>query len=158
MQTGCFPNKFSWKKIVREKINALYRDEMLMRITASESFSRIFKVHTKIPFHFILMYFGYFVENVHATKKYAHLAIRLIGLMFCGKWFSMCHKCSEKSISLTKHILLFCPSNNKFRNKLIARFGFDFYTKISLSASDQVNSLLSGFCDLLKLKSTVSIQ
>ena len=49
-------------------------------------------------------------------------------------------------------------SKNKFRNvlwhKLIARFGFDFYTKfISLSASDQVNSLLSGFCDLLNVES-----
>ena len=51
MQIGCFPNKFSWIKIVGEKINALYRDEMLMRITASELVSRIFKVHTKIPLH-----------------------------------------------------------------------------------------------------------
>ena len=45
----------------------------------------------------------------------------------------MCHKHGEKSISLTEQILLFCPSNNKFRNvlwhKLISRFGFDFYTK-----------------------------
>ena len=78
--------------------------------------------------------------------------------MFCGKWFSVCHKCGEKSISLTEHILLFCPSNNKFRNvlwrKFIARFGFDFYIRfISLSASDQVNSLLSGFCDLLNAES-----
>ena len=36
MQTGCFPNKFSWQELVGEKINTLYRDEMLMRITASE--------------------------------------------------------------------------------------------------------------------------
>ena len=70
----------------------------------------------------------------------------------------MRHKCGEKSVSLTEHILLFCPSNNKFRtvlwHKLIACFGFDFYTKfISLSASNQVNSLLSGFCDLLNVES-----
>ena len=39
-------------------------------------------------------------------------------------------------------------------HKLRARFGFDFYiTFISLSASDQVNSLLSGFCDLLNVES-----
>ena len=86
MQTGCFPNKFYWKNIVREKINALHRDEMLMRITASESVFRIFKVHTKIPFHphvFLL-----FCIECPRYKKYVHLAIRLIGLMFCGKWFS----------------------------------------------------------------------
>ena len=63
MQTGCFPNKFSWKTLVREKINALYRNEMLMRITASESVSGIFNGHTRK-----LYVLGYFVENVHATK------------------------------------------------------------------------------------------
>ena len=74
--------------------------------------------------------------------------------MFCGRWLSLCHKCGENSISLVEHILLFCPSNHNFRNvlwqKLIARFGFAFYiTFISLSATEQVNSMLSGFGTLL---------
>ena len=116
MQIGCFPNKCSWQKLVREKINALYRDEMLMRITASELVSRIVQVHTRIPFH--PHEFWLLCRECPRYEKYVHLAIRLIGLMFCGKWFSMCHKCGEKSISLTEHILLYCPSNNKFRNVL----------------------------------------
>ena len=51
MQTGCFPNKFSRKKLVRMKINALYMDGMIMRLAASESVSRIFKIHTMILIH-----------------------------------------------------------------------------------------------------------
>ena len=74
--------------------------------------------------------------------------------MICGRWLSLCHECGENSISLAEHILLFCPSNHNFRNvlwqKLIARFGFAFYiTFISLSATEQVNSMLSGFGTLL---------
>ena len=56
---------------------------MLMKITASESVSRIFKIHTKIPFHPYV--FWLFCRECPRYKKYVHLAIRLIGLMFCGK-------------------------------------------------------------------------
>ena len=75
-------------------------------------------------------------------------------MAFCGRWLSLCHKCGENSISLVEHILLFRPSNHNFCNvlwqKLIARFGFAFYiTFISLSAAEQVNSMLSGFDTLL---------
>lgn len=151
-QTGSFPNKLSWKKLVRKKINALYRDELLTRISTSEPVSRISKVHANIPL--CPHVFWIFCKECPRYKKYVYVAVRLIGLMFCGKWSSMCQRCGEKSSSPTDHILLFCPSNNAFRSvlwrKLIARFGFDFYIKfISLSASDQVNSLLSGCCDLL---------
>ena len=152
IQTGSFPNKIAWKKVLREKIDILYRDEMLTRISSSESLPRIFKVHIGIPFH--PHAFWGFCREYPRYKKYAHLAVRLIGLMFCGRWLSLCHKCGENSISLVEHILLFCPSNHNFRNvlwqKLIARFGFAFYiTFISLSATEQVNSMLSGFGTLL---------
>ena len=100
------------------------------------------------------MLLGFFCREYPRYKKYAHLAVSLIGLMFCGRWLSLCHKCGENSISLVEHILLFCPSNHNFRNvlwqKLIARFGSAFYiTFISLSATEQVNSMLSGFGTLL---------
>ena len=152
IQTGSFPNKIAWKKVVREKIDTLYRDEMLTRISSSESLPRISKVHVGIPFH--PHAFWFFCREYPRYKKYAHLAVRLIGLMFCGRWLSLCHKCCENSISLVEHILLFCPSNHNFRNvlwqKLIARFGFAFYiTFITLSATEQVNSMLSGFGTLL---------
>ena len=152
IRTGSFPNKISWKKVVREKINALYIDEMRTRISSSESLPRIYKVHIGIPLH--PHAFWVFCREYPRYKKYAHLAVRLIGLMFCGRWLSLCHKSGENSISLVEHILLFCPSNHNFRNvlwqKLIARFGFVFYISfISLPSSEQVNSLLSGFGTML---------
>ena len=91
-------------------------------------------------------------------KKYAHVAVRLIGLMFCGRWRSPCQKCGENVVSITEHVLLFCRSNNYFRaelwQKLIKRFGLAFYIAcISLSVSEQVNTLLSGFSNMLHLES-----
>ena len=67
-------------------------------------------------------------------------------------------KCGENVVSITKHILLFCQSNSYFRTelwqKLIKRFGLAFYIAyISLSASEQVNALLSGFSNMLHFES-----
>ena len=76
-------------------------------------------------------------------------------LSFCGKWFQ-CVINVVKSQYHSRNTFCYFARVTKFRNvlwhKLIARFGFDFHTKfISLSASDQVNLLLSCFRDLLNV-------
>ena len=83
------------------------------------------------------------------------MAMRLIGMLFCGTWLSVCQKCDEKSFPLTEHILLYCPGTNTIRNvlwrRLLMRFGVDFYKQfITLSPSDQVNALFSGFYGLVQ--------
>ena len=42
------------------------------------------------------------------------MAVRLIGMLFGGKWFSLCNKCGERTDAMTEHILLYCPSANTF--------------------------------------------
>lgn len=98
------------------------------------------------------MYVGYF-WRISTLQKVRTFAVRLIGLVFVGKGFSMCHKCGEKSVSLTEHILFNCARVTISLGKLIARIGFDLHTNfISLSDADQVNSLLSGVCDMLNVE------
>ena len=156
IQTGVFPNKVAWKNIVRSKINALHTDDMLIRINSSELVSRIVHLHSGLssyPHAFWIL-----CREHPRYKKYAHVAVRLIGLMFCGRWRSPCHICGENVVSITEHVLLFCRSNSYFRTelwqKLIKRFGLAFYIEyISLSVSEQVNALLSGFSNMLQLES-----
>ena len=62
-------------------------------------------------------------------------------------------KCGEKSNAIAEHILLFCPSANTFRftlwRKLFTRFGVELFRQFrSLSPSDQVDALFSGFYGL----------
>ena len=112
---------------------------MLIRIISSELVSRIVDLHSGLssyPHAFWIL-----CREHLRYKKYAHVAIRLIGLM--------CHKCGENVVSITEHVLLFCRGNSYFRRelwqKLIKRFGSAFYIAyISLSVSEQVNALQSA--------------
>ena len=33
------------------------------------------------------------------------MTVRLIGMLFGGKWFSLCNKCGERTDAMTEHIL-----------------------------------------------------
>ena len=101
-----------------------------------------------------LIYFGKVCKEFPRYKSYVHLAVFLIGMLFCGKWFSSCQKCGERSNALTEHMILYCPSANTLRyvlwRRLFSRFDVEFYRQfISLSPSDQVNALFSGFYGLM---------
>ena len=155
IQTGVFPSKVAWKNVVRSKINALHRDDMLIRINFSELVSRIVHLHSGLSSY---PHAFWILCREHPRYKNAHAAVRLIGLMLRGRWRSPCHKCGENVVSITEHVLLFCRSNSYFRTelwqKLIKQFGLAFYIAyISLSVSEQVNALLSGFSNMLHLES-----
>ena len=79
-------------------------------------------------------------------KKKTKSAVHLLGLMFSGKNSMVCRSCGALSITLTEHILIFCISNEEFRNKLWKKCLIDlelsfFNTFISLSLARQVDGL-----------------
>ena len=45
VETGNFFSKYSWKKLIRTKINEAFRQELAMRVMISESLSRITRIH-----------------------------------------------------------------------------------------------------------------
>ena len=81
------------------------------------------------------------------------VAVRLIGMLFSGKWLRKCCNCGETNLVLTEHLLLYCPYTDSFRKvlwyKLFGRLGVQFYKRFkSLSPSDQIDGLFSGCSDI----------
>ena len=150
IENGSFLSKYSWKKLIRAKINEVFRRELLMRVTTSESLCRLTRIHSVLHEPHILWSLS---KAFPRYKRQVLLAVRLIGMLFTGKWYSSCQKCGEKSNAIAEHILLFCPSTNTFRftlwRKLFTRFGVEFFRQFrSLSPSDQVDALFSGYYGL----------
>ena len=135
------------KKLVRAKIDEAFRHDLTMRVTNSDSLFRITKIHAVLHEPHILWSF---CKIFPRYRKQVHMTVPLIGMLFNGKWSSLCYKCGERTDAMTEHIILYCPSTNTFRfvlwRKLFSRFGVEFYRRFrSLSPSDQVNALFSGF-------------
>ena len=102
-----------------------------------------------------LIFYTVSVKKLQDIIKKKKSAVHLLGLMFSGKNSMVCRSCGALSITLTEHILLFCISNEQFRNKLwknmFNRFGIKFFnTFISLSPARQVNGLFSGCFNILE--------
>ena len=123
IENGSFLSKYSWKKLIRAKINEVFRRELLMRVTTSESLCRLTRIHSVLHEPHILWSLS---KAFPRYKRQVLLAVRFIGMLFTGKWYSSCQKCGEKSNAIAEHILLFCPSTNTFRftlwRKLFTRF------------------------------------
>ena len=118
-----------------------------MRVTTSKSLSRITRIHAVLQEPHILWSL---CKEFPQYGRQVQMTVRLIGMLFGGKWFSLCNKCRERTDAMTELILLYCPSANTCRfvlwKKLFSHFGVEFFRQfISLSPSNQVNALLSGF-------------
>lgn len=88
-------------------------------------------------------------------------AVRMLGLMFSGKWVRTCHFCQEAILSPTEHMLLFCRKTNRFREillrRLILKFGLKFFSDfISEPPNSQLEMLFSGCSKILKDKTDVT--
>ena len=121
-----------------------------MRVTTSESLCRLTRIHPVLHEPNILWSLS---KAFPRYKRQVLLAVRFIGMLFTGKWYSSCQKCGEKSNVIAEHILLFCPSTNTFWftlwRKVFTRFGVELFRQFrSLSPSDQVDALFSGFYGL----------
>ena len=128
-------------------MNETSRRELITRVTASESLCRITRIHAVLHEPHILWSL---CKEFPRYRRQVQMAVRLIGMLFSGKWFSLCTKCGERTDALAEHILLYCPSSNAFRfvlwQKLFSHFSVEFYGRfISLAPCDQVNALFSGF-------------
>ena len=121
-------SKNSWKRILRVKFLNAGRDDLQQRVNNSDSLARFINIHSSDK-----PYFLYSISK--ETPKYyknTKLAVRLLGLMFCGKKSMVCRSCGELSLTLTEHILLFCISNEEFRNKLWKKCLIDLELSFSI--------------------------
>ena len=119
--------------IEETKINEVFRCKLLMRVTTSESLYRLTRIHSALHEPHILW------SRSKAFPRYKRevlLAVRFIGILFTGKWYSSCQKCGKKSNAIAEHILLFCPSTNTFRftlwRKLLTRFELNSFDNVEV--------------------------
>ena len=89
VETGNFFSKYSWKKLIRTKINEAFRQELAMRVTTSESLSRITRIHAVLHEPHILWSL---CKEFTRYGRQVQMAVRLIGMIFGGKWFSLSTK------------------------------------------------------------------
>ena len=112
VENGTFLSKYSWKKLVRAKIDVVFRHELTMRVTTSESLFHITRIHDVLHEPHILWAL---CKGFPRYKRQVQMAVLLIGNIFSGKWFSLCKTCGERTDTMAEHILLYCPSANTFR-------------------------------------------
>ena len=84
IENGTFLSKYAWKKLVRDKINETSRRELITRVTASESLCRITRIHAVLHEPHILWSL---CKEFPRYRRQVQMAVRLIGMLFSGKWF-----------------------------------------------------------------------
>ena len=82
------------------------------------------------------------------------MAIRLIGMVFCGRRLLHCGRCNEPNFNMTEHILLLCSCTETFRiqfwSRFVTTFGIrNFNILKALAPASQVNAMLSGGSEIL---------
>ena len=150
LENGIFVSKYAWKRLLKEKMSSLDREELLRKATESTSLTRFLGIHNSSEPYMLYR----ISKETPKIYQYVKLSGRLLGFMFSGERRLFCRSCGMLTNKLTEHILLFCKENEFFRNKLweslIHRFGVYFFNKlISLSPASQVDNLFSGCYDIL---------
>ena len=111
---GVFVSKYTWKRIVRENMKQHRETEWRSKTETSESAKNIMKI--------TLMNQEYLFWKVSREyPKYfpfIQRAVRMLGLMFTGRWIRSCHLCNEVIYYPTEHLLFFCRKTNEFRESL----------------------------------------
>lgn len=152
VESGYFMTKTAWKKSIRLAINNFYCNDLMCRVTNVKPYNRFFKIHVNITFGPHILW--KLSKEYPRFKGVVQVAVRLIGMLFAGKWLRKCCNCGESNFLLTEHLLLYCPYTDSFRKvlwyKLLGRFGVQFYNRFkALSPSDQIDGLFSGCSDIL---------
>ena len=154
-ESGVFMSKFVWKKIIREKIDTFYKTQLLNKITHSDSLSRILRVHTVISIEPHILW--QFSKTYPCYRKSVQMAVRLIGMLFCGRRLLHCGRCNEPNFNMTEHILLlllFCSCTETFRiqfwSRFVTTFGIGNFNELkALTPASQVDAMLSGCSEIL---------
>ena len=152
VESGYFMTKTAWKKTIRQAINNFYCNDLMSRVTSVKPYNRFLKIHVDITLGPHILW--KLSKEYPRFKGMAQVAVRLIGMLFSGKWLRKCCNCGETNLLLTEHLLLYCPYTDSFRKvlwyKLLGRLGVQFYKRFkSLSPSDQIDGLFSGCSDIL---------
>lgn len=145
IKSGFFPTKFSWKRLVNDKMRLKHERDWGLRVETSPILRRILRIHVSNK-EFV---FWEFSKKFPKLSPFVFKAVRMLGFMFSAKYLQTCYLCQNAVFSLMEHLLLFCKYTQEFRNllweKLMNRFGLDFYLAfIAYSPVDQVDLLFSG--------------
>ena len=153
MEHGRFLSKYSWKRLLTERMSSQCRNELLLKANDSASLTRFLKIHDS-PEPYMLYHV------IRETPKLCKWQVSSPSIgFFCFLviilWYIVCRSCGVVTNKLTEHLLLFCTDNETFRTRLwqslIYRFGVNFFNRfITLSPADQVNSLFSRCSNILQ--------
>ena len=134
------------------KTDTFYKTQLLNKITHSDSLSRILRVHTVISIEPHILW--QFSKTYPFYRKSVQMAVRLIGMLFCGRRLLHCGRCNEPNFNMTEHILLFCSCTKTFRiqfwSRFVTTFGIGNFNELkALKPASQVDAMLSGCSEIL---------
>ncbi|MEW8545933.1 MAG: reverse transcriptase family protein, partial [Candidatus Thiodiazotropha sp.] len=140
--SGMFPSKFAWKKVVNAKI-AQERDNTFLSEVYEENLDPFLRLHSEVkPNYFWRL-----------SQKYPHLlpacksVVKLISLLFCSNAVSVCLACAAEVVCYVHHCIVWCPNNAMVRQNMWAMLCQTFGTELSaklanMSVTEFVNVLL----------------
>ena len=141
------------KKKIRQAINNFYCNDLMSRVTSVKPYNRFLKIHVNITLGPHILW--KLSKEYPRFKGMVQVPVRLIGMLFSGKWLRKCCNCGETNLLLTEHLLLYnYLYTDSFKKvlwyKLFGQLGVQFYKRFkSLSPSDQIDGLFSGCSDIL---------
>lgn len=157
LETGTFMPKYTWKRLIRKRIDNLVKEEWYVRLSADLNLCNLLTFHDGYdPCSFWKASRG----NLKLLKC-SQSCVKLIGMYFTDCGLNPCRACGERNINQTEHIILYCKSVESQRNLLwqniVTMFGFKSYKKfINLCPSDQVISLFSSLKNILTDRSDIA--
>lgn len=143
--SGMFPSKFYWKKVINAKI-AQERDNAFISKVLDENLDPFLSLHSEVkPNYFWRL-----------CQKYPHLlpacksVVKLISLLFCRNPLSVCSVCETEVRCYVHHCIVWCPDNAIVRLNMWARlrqtFGFEVFVKLArMDVTEFVNVLLGAY-------------
>ena len=94
MEHGRFLSKYSWKRLLTERMSSQCRNELLLKANDSASLTRFLKIHDS-PEPYMLYHV---VRETPKLYKYGKLAVRLLGFLFSGDYTMVCRSCGVVTI------------------------------------------------------------
>ncbi|MCG7892042.1 MAG: reverse transcriptase family protein, partial [Candidatus Thiodiazotropha endolucinida] len=141
---GTFMSKYPWKRLVKNRIDYVVREEWLNRVSKDIYLSKMLFFHNLYePCKF------WKISKLNSRiAKQCQNCVKLIGLMFSNYNFLSCAACGMLNNNQTEHIILYCSATERIRKELwqtICRtFGFDVFSRFKLlQPADQIVSLFS---------------
>ena len=98
VESGYFMTKTAWKKTIIQAINNFYCNDLMSRVTSVKPYNRFLKIHVDITLGPHILW--KLSKEYPRFKGMAQVAVRLIGMLFSGKWLRKCCNCGETNLLL----------------------------------------------------------